>query len=334
MNPFPQITFVVEQFSLPSPGQQLLDRFLLGYNAAGAFHRPGARVVMGDVANPLLESRARQFGLVVEPNLDSALAGSHAAVIVPTHPARPNPEILSRVLERMPRGGRCFVYGLLAGNAPAAEALLRQAQNRGIALETGTAVSAAFRLPAIEISAADVRRALVVSYGSEMELDAIEVWRSLIGSRMEKPAQIESMIWNEVWDFAYSPPWRPLFAAAVSRSNTIQGDPVKDGRTQDIVGLRIVEKLVPKPRAWRVTQSNGLAVAILDLTGALEDLNFAVEMASGALASAQLYRPPAPMQDHFSPLAERLERFFRVDVPEPPPDFAAHASLHERMARG
>jgi hypothetical protein len=105
-----------------------------------------------------------------------------------------------------------------------------------------------------------------------------------------------------VWDFAYSAAWKPLFAAAISRSNNIQGDPEKDGRTQDIVGLQLVEKLAPAPRAWHFRPNGQSELAILVVDGALTDTNFAVQTGNGIL-SAQLYEPRAPMQDHFSDLA-------------------------------
>jgi hypothetical protein len=104
-----------------------------------------------------------------------------------------------------------------------------------------------------------------------------------------------------------------------------------DGRTQDIVGLRIVEKLVPEPRAWLFDHEDGLRTVIMDLTGALKDINIAAEIGFRSIASTQLYRPPAPMQDHFSPLAENVERFLRTDAPEDARPASILAGLYERM---
>ena len=130
---------------------------------------------------------------------------------------------------------------------------------------------------------------------------------------------------------AYAAEWRALLAAAFSRSNTIQGDPVKDGRPQDVYGLHFLERLCPAPRGWILDHQDGLRSALFDFSGALEDLNFAVELADGSIRSAQLYRPPEPMSDHFSTLAERIERFFRADHPEVPAGLTSLWRVAEQM---
>jgi hypothetical protein len=38
-----------------------------------------------------------------------------------------------------------------------------------------------------------------------------------------------------------------------------------------------------------------------------------------------------PMQDHFSPFAERIERFFRMDQAGPSPDLIVLPALYEKM---
>src|SRR2546422_1033212 len=40
LKPLRKIAFLVEEFSLQTPAQQLLDRFLIGYPRDGKFHRP------------------------------------------------------------------------------------------------------------------------------------------------------------------------------------------------------------------------------------------------------------------------------------------------------
>jgi hypothetical protein len=166
--------------------------------------------------------------------------------------------------------------------------------------------------------------------GADAEADALAALRSIAPSRLGF-SKVRLLIHTDVWATAYSRDWFPLFSAAISRSNTMQGDPEKDGRTQDIAGLRLIEKLVKQPRAWIVEHLTGMQTAIFDLSGALQDLNFAVELTDRTIQSAQLYRPPPPMEDHFSPMAEQIERFFRTDSAAPSPDLVQLPALFEKM---
>lgn len=310
MKPLNKVTFHLERFALPSPGQQLLDRFLIGYNHDATFHSPGCAVelVSTGAAHPGLEARAQQFGLrVLTAGNQTMHAAENAIVVAPA-------QIVREVLNILPNGSRCFVYGQLASNEAFASELVSSANNKEIALRTGTAAAAAFQLPPIEIPSR-VRKALAVTYGPvmESELEALDALWNLIPPPEAEP-EVTLLTGEKVWEAAYSPEWRDLFAATFSRSNTIQGDPMRDGRTQDVVGLKLVEKLVSEPRAW-ILDAGGTQTAIFVMNGALEDLNIAFKSSSGDVVSTQLYRPPPPMQDHFSNLAASIEDFFRRDTP-------------------
>ena len=116
---------------------------------------------------------------------------------------------------------------------------------------------------------------------------------------------------KKVWQAGDKGLWSwPLLASAISRSDALQGETIEDGRTQDIVGLGLLPKLVPQPRAWLLEHRDGLRSALLVLDGALGDHNFAAKGRGGHIYSAQLYRPPPPNEHHFSRLASVLEDFF------------------------
>lgn len=302
MKSLSKVTFAVDDFALGSPAQQLLDRFLIGYNRDGEFHSPRCQVEVSAALQglTLLEARAKDFGL----KLGSDLAQAKCAVIVGG---------AERHLPRLPRGARCFVYGTIAESGVAATELITSAEEGGIILRAGTAVTGAFQLPVIQ-APSRIRKALAVTYGAFplAESEAIEALWSL-GKGNQTP-RVELLKGEAVWRTAYSAEWTDLFASAFSRSNTIQGDPEKDGRTQDVAGMRLVEKLVAEPRAW-LLEAGGIRTAIFVMNGALEDINVAFEGTDGKVVSTQLYRPPAPMQDHFSSLAARIEDFFRHDAP-------------------
>jgi len=117
---------------------------------------------------------------------------------------------------------------------------------------------------------------------------------------------------KELWRAGEKGLWSwSLLAAALSRSHTPQGDPVLDGRTQDIVGLGLVPKLARNPRGWLLEHRDGLRTAILVLDGVVADINFAVRAQNGDVLSAQLFRAPAPAEHHFSRLAAVMEDYFR-----------------------
>jgi hypothetical protein len=304
MRSLPKLTFVIDDFSIGSPGQQLLDRFLIGYNRDGEFYSPGCAVelLQPKQNNDAIAARSKDFGLKIGGDLNQ----TQATVIVGT---------AAEHLSKLPRGARCFIYGTLADTAGRASELVTSAEEHGLALRTATAVSGAFQLPVLEVPSR-LRKALAVTHGAfpDAELHALEALCTL-GKAVQTP-KVELLTGAAVWQSAYSSQWSDLFASAFSRSNTIQGDPLKDGRTQDVAGLRLVERLVPKPRAWLVGDES-MQAAVFVMNGALEDLNVAFESTSGKLVSTQLYQPPPPALDHFSGLAGQIEDFFRQDAPPP-----------------
>lgn len=334
MKTLPKIAFVLEGFQVPGAGQQLLDRFLIGYHFKNSFRTIGARVILAAPKNPHIATRVRQFGLVHAMSIQEALRESAAAVVVPSGDgSKPNDALVQQALELLPPTSRCFVYGLLAADARTAGKLQRIAIDRGVTLMTGSAPASAFRLPPVNVNPADVQQALAVTFGPTAAFDALEILRALLGRRLDQPASnLVRLHGDQAWQTAYSTHWSGLLASAISRSNTIKGDPEKDGRTQDVFGLKLIERLCPRPGVWVIDFADGLQCAVFDLTGALEDLNLAVRV-NGAILSTQFYRPPLPMQDHFSPLAEQIESFFRSDHPPTASTLTALPYLFDLMQR-
>jgi len=120
----------------------------------------------------------------------------------------------------------------------------------------------------------------------------------------------------EVWRAGEKGEWSwPLLAAALSRSDSPQGDPVKDGRTQDLAGLGLVPKLATAPRVFLIEHLDGFRSAVMALDGVVADYNFATSSSDGVTWSAQIYRAPLPAQHHYSLLAEVMERYFRGEAP-------------------
>src|SRR5438045_4555349 len=108
------IAFVLDQFELQSPGQQLLDRFLIGYNQDGEFKESKAKVILffSDAGeNRLIQSRVREFGLESADSMQSALAHADSVVVAPGTRKFSAPAALNEtlVLSELPPGKAAYI---------------------------------------------------------------------------------------------------------------------------------------------------------------------------------------------------------------------------------
>ncbi len=346
MRPLRKIAFLLEEFQVSSPAQQLLDRFLIGYPRQGKFHTPGGLEVSAHLLLNNVEAgfdkRVEDFHLAARPNPEAAVAEADAVVIVPRGAgALPNDGLLRVALERAPEGAACFVHGALASTLDRARQQIELAGSRKISLLAGTPLAVTWRLPDTELPPGTaLAEALIVVQGKSFgaELNGLEGLLPMIERRQGGETGVRGLQFLEgqkVWRAGDQGLWSwPLLAAAISRSDSPQGDPVKDGRTQDIIGLGLLPKLAAEPRGWLLEHCDGLRSAILVLDGAVADINVAVRTRDGALFSAQLFRPPPPGEHHFSRLAEVMEEFFRSGKsPWPLPRNLLIAGLLETFGR-
>ncbi|MBL9174644.1 MAG: hypothetical protein JNL10_13990 [Verrucomicrobiales bacterium] len=330
MNRISKIAFLFEEFGVPSPSQQLLDRFLMGYPRDGALHQPavGSFVAYLPPTNEGgLERRKAEFNLDDAGTVEQAVEGADAVVIVPRGSgATANDRFVEIAVERAPEDAAVFVHGALTSTLDRGRAVVTRAGARRIALASGTPLAVTWRLPELEIPLeAPLTEALIVVQKSPLqpgpygtlagaELCALDGLLPLVERRRGGEAGIRSVQLLEgdaVWKGGERKAWSwPLLAAALSRSHTPQGDPVRDGRTQDLVGLGLVPKLAKNPQAWLVEHRDGFRSAILVLDGVIADFNVAVREQGGGIRSAQLFRAPAPADQQFSLLAAAVETFF------------------------
>jgi hypothetical protein len=336
--PLRKVTFVIEDFAPGTPSQQLLDRFLLGYLRDGEFRSiPNLQVAawLGPAADNAsfvadsathLAVRERDFKLLQPSSLAAALTEADAIVVAAAaERVAVNEELLKNVLERAPAGSACFVHGSLATTLAGARRLQAVAIERKLSLAAGTSVTTTFRLPDVDVSeGASLTESLIVVQGprSLAELSAIEGLSPLITRRRGGESGIRSvrrLDGRDVWRAGDKREWSwPLLNAAISRSNSTQGDALIDARTQDLVGLGLVKKLAREPRGWIIEHRDGLRSTILVLDGVIADFNFAVRSRDGSITSAQLCRPPAPNRAEFDRLVSVLEDFFATGkVPWP-----------------
>lgn len=326
-----KIAFVLDEFALGAPAQQLLDRFLLGYPRDGEFHHlEGSTIhVYSPHGNSQeLERRSKEHGLVVAPDRAAAVSEANAVAIVPRAGAMALDEkAVAETLQHAPRGSRCFIHGVVASRVQMARQLLLRAEVRGIEVRSGTSVGVTWRLPEIEVPPNSIiREALIVVQGAPFlaELEALDGVFPLIDLRQNKQEglrSLRSLRGDDVWRGGADGNWSwSLLTAALSRSDTPQGDPVRDGRTQDLAGLGLVPKLAHDPRGWAIQFDDGLKLTVLVLDGVVADYNCALALGDGRILSTQLFRPPKPAQHQFSRLAAVMEDFFRTGAAPWPVD--------------
>ena len=334
-----KIAFLFEEFITPSPAQQLLDRFLIGYAKDGAVHKPPCETVAAHLMLSLSESdfgeRHQDLNLDIAPDVERAVEGADAVVIVSRKPgAVANESYLQIALERAPTGSACFVHGALANTLARAHKFVSLARKRQIALLAGTPLCVTWRLPEVDLPLGTplVEALIVVQLGAEAaqasppspsatlsgaELHALEGLLPVIERRRGGEAGVRAVRFLEgkdLWRAGHKGLWSwPLLSSALSRSHTPQGDALLDARTQDLVGLGLVPKLARNPRGWLVEHRDGLRSTLLVLDGVVADFNFAVRAQDGSIVSAQLFRAPAPAEHHFSRLAATMEDFFRTE---------------------
>ena len=347
MRTLTKLAFLLEEVSAPSPGQQLLDRFLSGYPVDGAWRTPAIETTVSAYqlltgAENELERRAIEYGLVVARTAEQAAQGADAVVVVPRRPGAVANEFLNRIaLEQAAPGAACFIHGTLANSLAGARALTDLARSRQIALLAGTPMAVTWRLPAVPIpKASTIRRAVMVVQGTApgAELHALDGLLPILEPRAGGESgvrHLQLLEGREVWRAGDRGGWSPrLLAAAISRSNSPQGDPMLDGRTQDLFGLGLIPKLARSPRAWILTHADGCTSALLVLDGVVNDFNYAVELADGGVHSAQLFRAPPPAEHHFSLLAAVVEEFLQSGRPAWPIERSLlTAGLLETMSR-
>lgn len=319
-----RIAVIGDQFHLESPLQQLTDRILQGYPHDGAFRSPLDCQVSAYVpykendwrSRNALKQRFEQHGLEVTTSLRQAVKQADA-ILVARHQWPWSDRLLEETLEQAPKGARCFVYGPLAASSGAADALLQQAARQRITLAAGSWIPTAEWLPSQPMpTGLDLKEALIVVQGDWFTAawQGLEGLLRVVAARQGGEAGVRRVRFlqgNEVWDAGSDGYWSwPLLASALSRSHTPQGDPVADGRPQDLAGLRRVRGLAPKARGWWMEHRDGMRSTILVLDGVVNDMNFAVKTRDREIHSAQVFHPPAPQEHGYSLLSAVLHPFF------------------------
>jgi hypothetical protein len=313
---------VARTFELSSAAQQILDRFLIGHSRDAEFTRSGAVDVQLHVAgesapNEHVKRRVDELGLVHAPSIEDIVRGSDALIVVSEAEDPVGGGLNSMIVGMAGAGSSVFVHGALGAETASARTLAELARSRAVRLGSASWPSTTWRLPDVDVpKGARIRRALVVTHGSTISSDYLgfEALLSRIEHRVGGEAGVRGITAfdaSNVWsDPRCVETFSRLLEAAVSRSDSPQGDPVADGRTQDIVGLGLVPGLAPSARLYRLDHSDGLTSGLLVIDGAIADTSFAFEMEDGVIRAAQFYRGPRPVEAHWSSLVAQIDTWF------------------------
>jgi hypothetical protein len=178
----------------------------------------------------------------------------------------------------------------------------------------GSSLPVTWRLPPVEIPyGAKLDEALMVGVGGSdpMDYHALEAMQCMVERRQGGETGIKAVQLIEgdaVWQAGEEGRWsKRLLEAALSRSDSLQGDSELDSRPQDLANNGQLPKLVKNPAAYFIERNDGLRTTLLMLNGALGDYCFAAQLANGEIVSTQFFLPPTPNVTYSACLVAQIE---------------------------
>ncbi len=332
-----RVAIVTTVWTYLSHAQHMGDRFLVGYPRHGSWHQPPLKVVSLYVdqrpAGDLSAQRAREHGFSIYPTIAEALrcGGSRlavdAVVIIGEHgdyPRNAKGQILYpryeffqeavRVFEQDGRAVPVFNDKHLSYSWEKARRMVADSKRLKFPFLAGSSLPVTWRLPAVEIPyGTRIKEALMVGVGGSdpMDYHALEAMQCMVERRRGGESGIRSVQMLEgdaVWRAGEEGRWsRRLLQAALSRSDSLQGDSDLDSRPQDLATNGKLAGLVKNPAAYVIEGNDGLRTTLLMLNGALQDFNFAAELPNGEIVSTQFFLPPTPNVTYSACLVAQIE---------------------------
>jgi hypothetical protein len=326
-----------------SHAQHMGDRFLVGYPWEGKWHRPPMDVVAlyvdqkptGDQS----AERARSFGFTVYPSIPEALrcGGARLAVdgvlLIGEHgdyPRNDKGQILypryeffrevARVFEEDRRSVPVFNDKHLSYSFTRAQEMVSLARRLDFPFLAGSSLPVTWRLPAVELpSGCVIAEALMLAYGGSdaMDFHALEALQCMLERRCGGETGIrgvELQTGEAVWQSGREGRWsRELLEAALSRSSSIQGLTLADGRTQNLASGAELRRLTQRPSAYFLEYSDGTRATLLMLDGVLKDYTFAAQVGGApGIISTQFLLPPNPNVAYSACLMRKVEEMIET----------------------
>ena len=190
-----------------------------------------------------------------------------------------------------------------------------EAAKRLLPFLAGSSLPVTWRLPPIEMPlGCEIEQALMVGVGGSdaMDFHALEAMQCMVERRRGGETGVRSVQLIEgdsVWKAGDAGQWSwKLLESALSRSDSIQGLTVRDGRTQNLATARALTSLVRHPSAYFIDYTDGTRATLLMLDGALHDYNFAARLRGvSEPISCQFLLPPVPNVAYSECLMHQVE---------------------------
>jgi hypothetical protein len=325
-----------------SHAQHLVDRFLVGYPRDGVWHKPDMKVVSlyvdqkpeGDQS----AARAKEFDFQVYPTVAEALrcGGNKLAVdavmVVGEHGdyqrnekgqvLYPRYEFVKQCVDVFEKDGVAVpVYNdkHLSYSFDHAKWMVDSSKRLKFPMLAGSSLPVTWRLPDIELPLnSDIDSALMVGYGGAdvMDFHGLEALQCMVERRKGGESGVSAVqmiegdaVWKAGEDGRYS---KELLTAALSRSDTPQGQTIVDGRTQDLVAKGELPKLVKTPSAYFIEYRDGVKATLLMLNGAIKDFTFAARVKGAGVQSTQFFLSPEPNVTYSACLVRKIEELFET----------------------
>ena len=334
-----KLAIVTTVWTYLSHAQHMGDRFLVGYPWEGRWHRPATDVVALYVdqkpSDDQSAERARSFGFKVYGTIAEAVrcGGSKLAVdgvlIIGEHGRYPRNEKgqilypryeffreVAQVFERDGRAVPVFNDKHLSFSFAKAQEMVRTSQRLGFPFLAGSSLPVTWRLPAVELPLGRaIEEALMVGVGSSdaMDFHALEALQCMVERRQGGETGVEAVQLIEgesVWQAGQHGRWsRELLEAALSRSDSIQGLTVLDGRPQDLASNGDeLRRLARDPCAYFLNYADGTRATLLMLNGVVTQYTFAARIRGAPrVISTQFLLPPNPNVAYSGCLMHKVE---------------------------
>ena len=326
-----RLAVLASRWTPDSPARQVADRFLIGYPRQGRWHRPAMDVVSAyvDQIPGADQSRehAAEFGFRIYSSVAETLRCGGERLAVDgvlmlagqgddsgSGPA--GSDLLEPLLKVFEEDSRAVpVYWDEPLGLAQARKMVEASRQLGFPVLAGSSLPMTWRLPPLELPAGcRVEQALLVGIGSGRSdrYRALETLQAMVERRRGGETgvrSVQSVAGEAVWRAGRNGRWSPeLLQAAVARSDSLQGETLKDGRPRDLVGSGELPRLVEQPEACLVDYSDGVRAAVLMLNGAVGDFTFAARLGDvSGVPSTQFLLPPEPNRAGSACLAARIE---------------------------
>lgn len=337
-----RIAIVTTVYRYLSHAQHMGDRFLVGYPRDGAWHKPDMQVVSlyvdqtpeGDQS----AARAKEFGFEVYPTIAAALRAGGATLAVDavlvigehgTYPRNekgqvlyPRYEFVKQCVEVFEQDGAAVPLDNdkhLSYSFEQAKWMVDASKRLKFPMLAGSALPVTWRLPDIELPlGCEIDGALMVGVGGSdaMDYHALEAMQCMVERRRGGETGVRAVqmiegdaVWRAADEGRVS---KSLLGAALSRSDSPQGQTVADGRTQDLLTKGRLQALVSNPSAYFIEYRDGLKATLLMLNGAVKDFTFAAQVKGAGVMSTQFFLSPEPNVTYSACLVGKIEELFET----------------------